>query len=67
MLLRFFHMLLRFFHMLLRFVTHSLSVIQKYQGKRRNEMPPHLFAIADNAYRNMLQGTEVILYKFCSL
>lgn len=25
-------------------------------GKRRNEMPPHLFAVADEAYRNMVQG-----------
>ncbi|PIO64475.1 hypothetical protein TELCIR_13894 [Teladorsagia circumcincta] len=24
-----------------------------YIGRRRNEMPPHLFAVADEAYRNM--------------
>ena len=28
-----------------------------YQGKRRNEMPPHLFAVCDEAYRNMVNGT----------
>lgn len=34
------------------------SVIGKYKGKRRNEMPPHLFSVADNAYHNMLQDRE---------
>jgi myosin heavy subunit len=27
-----------------------------YQGKRRNEVPPHIFAIAEGAYQNMMQG-----------
>ena len=27
-------------------------------GKRRAEMPPHLYAIADNAYTNMLINRE---------
>ncbi|PIO53211.1 myosin head, partial [Teladorsagia circumcincta] len=27
-------------------------------GKRRTEMPPHLFAVSDQAYRNMLQDHE---------
>jgi hypothetical protein len=27
-------------------------------NKRRTEMPPHLFAVADEAYRNMLQDHE---------
>lgn len=25
-----------------------------YRGKRRQEMPPHVFAIVDNAYQDML-------------
>ena len=29
-----------------------------YKSKRRNEMPPHVFAVADNAYRDMLQDRE---------
>lgn len=29
-----------------------------YMGKRRTEMPPHLFAVSDEAYRNMLQNHE---------
>lgn len=27
-------------------------------GKRRTEMPPHLFAVSDEAYRNMLVDHE---------
>ena len=29
-----------------------------YLGKRRNEMPPHLFAVSDEAYRNMVNDHE---------
>merc|ERR1712212_1277634 len=31
---------------------------KRYLGKRRNEVPPHLWAIAEGAYRNMLQNTK---------
>eukprot|EP00112_Aurelia_sp_Birch-Aquarium-sp1_P013720 Seg2925.2 transcript_id=Seg2925.2/GoldUCD/mRNA.D3Y31 product=Myosin-10 protein_id=Seg2925.2/GoldUCD/D3Y31 len=34
------------------------NVIDRYKGKKRHEMPPHVYAIADNAYRNMLQDRE---------
>merc|ERR1711962_476329 len=30
------------------------EVVTWYHGKRRTEMPPHIFAIVDNAYQNML-------------
>ncbi|XP_039257328.1 myosin-7-like [Styela clava] len=33
-------------------------VIQAYKGKRRTEMPPHLYSIADNAYTEMLMNRE---------
>ncbi|GCC29929.1 myosin-16-like [Chiloscyllium punctatum] len=29
-----------------------------YKGKKRNEMPPHLFSISDNAYHDMLVERE---------
>uniref|UniRef100_A0A914PAR9 Myosin motor domain-containing protein n=1 Tax=Panagrolaimus davidi TaxID=227884 RepID=A0A914PAR9_9BILA len=29
-----------------------------YIGKRRTEMPPHLFAVSDEAYRNMVNDHE---------
>merc|ERR1719495_2470811 len=30
------------------------NVVAMYRGKRRPEMPPHIFAIVDNAYQDML-------------
>merc|ERR1711971_154294 len=36
--------------------THRMCKI--YLGKRRNEVPPHLWAIAEGAYRNMLQNKK---------
>ncbi len=41
-----------------RLPIYSPNVIQKYRGKRRNEMPPHLFSVADNAYNDMLRNRE---------
>lgn len=29
-----------------------------YKGKKRHEMPPHIYAITDTAYRSMMQGKE---------
>jgi len=34
------------------------KVIELYKGKKRHEMPPHVFAITDTAYRSMLQDRE---------
>ncbi|KAH3748163.1 myosin heavy chain, striated muscle-like [Dreissena polymorpha] len=34
------------------------SIIAKYRGKRKMEMPPHLFSVADTAFQNMLQDRE---------
>ncbi|XP_045582192.1 myosin heavy chain, muscle [Procambarus clarkii] len=41
-----------------RYPIYTNRVVKIYQGKRRNEVPPHLFAIADGAYMNMLQVAE---------
>ncbi|KAI6193321.1 Myosin head [Aphelenchoides besseyi] len=41
-----------------RLPIYTESVIKAYIGKRRNEMPPHLFAVSDEAYRNMVQDRE---------
>jgi myosin heavy subunit len=41
-----------------RLPIYTESVIKLYIGKRRNEMPPHLFSVADEAYRNMVQDRE---------
>lgn len=29
-----------------------------YKGKKRHEMPPHIYAITDTSYRSMMQGEE---------
>ncbi|KAK6170018.1 hypothetical protein SNE40_018509 [Patella caerulea] len=34
------------------------KVIELYKGKKRHEVPPHVYAIADSAYRCMLQDRE---------
>uniref|UniRef100_A0A914RI29 Myosin motor domain-containing protein n=1 Tax=Parascaris equorum TaxID=6256 RepID=A0A914RI29_PAREQ len=39
-----------------RLPIYTESVCKMYIGKRRNEMPPHLFAVSDEAYRNMING-----------
>ncbi|XP_042212124.1 myosin heavy chain, muscle-like [Homarus americanus] len=41
-----------------RYPIYTNRTVKIYQGKRRNEVPPHLFAIADGAYMNMMQLGE---------
>ncbi|MCP9266367.1 Myosin-4 [Dirofilaria immitis] len=41
-----------------RLPIYTDSVAKMYMGKRRTEMPPHLFAVSDEAYRNMLTDHE---------
>jgi myosin protein heavy chain len=41
-----------------RLPIYTEEVIEQYKGKKRHDVPPHVFAIADNAYRNMLQDRE---------
>ena len=43
-----------------RLPIYTDKVVHMYKGKRRTEMPPHIFAVADNAYRDMLQGRTII-------
>ncbi|XP_075995947.1 myosin-7-like [Genypterus blacodes] len=38
--------------------VYSADVIAAYKGRRRTETPPHIYAIADNAYSDMLQNRE---------
>jgi len=39
-----------------RLPIYTPNVVSKYRGKRRTEMPPHLFAVADNAFQAMVQN-----------
>lgn len=54
---------------------YSEDIINMYKGKKRHEMPPHIYAITDTAYRSMMQGAallfllrqclDIILYCVC--
>ena len=37
---------------------YSEKIIEMYKGKKRHEVPPHIYSITDNAYRNMMQGNS---------
>merc|ERR1712121_71339 len=41
-----------------RYPIYTQTVVKLYLGKRRNEVPPHLWAITETAYRNMLQNQK---------
>lgn len=37
------------------------KIMERYKGIKRHEVPPHVFAITDSAYRSMLQGMYFIV------
>lgn len=37
---------------------YSEKVVSLYRGKKRHEVPPHVYAIADTAFRSMLQDRD---------
>ncbi|XP_018368035.1 PREDICTED: myosin heavy chain, muscle isoform X5 [Trachymyrmex cornetzi] len=41
-----------------RFPVYTGRCAKLYRGKRRSEVPPHIFAISDGAYVNMLTNNE---------
>ena len=36
--------------------VYNPEVVEGYRGKKRQEAPPHIFSISDNAYQFMLTG-----------
>ena len=44
-----------------------MKVVLAYRGKKRTEVAPHLYAISDNAYSNMLRGKCCYLNSLCFL
>uniref|UniRef100_A0A8C6TMM6 Myosin, heavy chain 14, non-muscle n=1 Tax=Neogobius melanostomus TaxID=47308 RepID=A0A8C6TMM6_9GOBI len=38
--------------------VYTESIVEMYRGKKRHEMPPHIYAISEAAYRSMLQGNK---------
>merc|ERR1719189_1846105 len=41
-----------------RYPIYTPTCVKLYLGKRRNEVPPHLWAITETAYRNMLTNCK---------
>jgi len=41
-----------------RYPIYTNRVVAIYIGKRRNEVPPHLFAISDGAYQQMMNNSK---------
>lgn len=41
-----------------RLPIYSEKIIEMYKGRKREQMPPHIFAIVGDAYRLMLQNRE---------
>ncbi|CAF4387977.1 unnamed protein product, partial [Adineta steineri] len=39
-----------------RLPIYTMKVVLAYRGRKRTEVAPHLYAISDNAYSNMLRG-----------
>lgn len=35
---------------------YSEEIVDMYKGKKKHEMPPHIYAITDISYRSMMQG-----------
>uniref|UniRef100_A0A2I3HZX0 Myosin-11 n=1 Tax=Nomascus leucogenys TaxID=61853 RepID=A0A2I3HZX0_NOMLE len=42
---------------------YSEKIVDMYKGKKRHEMPPHIYAIADTAYRSMLQDDVPVSFR----
>ena len=47
-----------------RLPIYTDQIIDYYKGKKRYERPPHIYAIADTAYRSMLQGKMIPRFVF---
>lgn len=46
--------------------VYNPEVVAAYRGKKRQEAPPHIFSISDNAYQFMLTG-ELSALRVCNL
>lgn len=49
--------------------VYNPEVVSGYRGKKRQEAPPHIFSISDNAYQFMLTGeySEVSVQLECKV
>lgn len=40
--------------------VYSAKVVTAYKGRRRADTPPHIYAVADNAYADLLQSESAV-------
>jgi myosin heavy subunit len=40
-----------------------MKMVHYYRGKKKNEVPPHLYLVADTAYSCMVRGNNIIMNK----
>lgn len=40
--------------------VYSADVVTAYKGRRRADTPPHIYAVADNAYCDLLQSESPV-------
>ncbi|NXP77347.1 MYH3 protein, partial [Ramphastos sulfuratus] len=45
--------------------VYNPEVVLAYRGKKRQEAPPHIFSISDNAYQSMLTGQIILHSTLC--
>ncbi|XP_046855307.1 myosin-11-like isoform X3 [Xenia sp. Carnegie-2017] len=48
-----------------RLPIYTDNVVEMYKGKKRHEVPPHVYAITDTAYRSMLQELRILYFFYC--
>jgi myosin heavy subunit len=41
-----------------RLPVYTMKMVHYYRGKKKNEVPPHLYLVADNAYSCMMRDRE---------
>ena len=41
-----------------RLPVYTMKMVNFYRGKKKNEVPPHLYLVADNAYAAMMRDRE---------
>jgi len=44
-----------------RLPLYTDEIVAMYKGRKRKEMPPHIFAVCDESYRAMLESMSSLL------
>jgi len=44
-----------------RLPLYTDEIVSMYKGRKRKELPPHIYAVCDEAYRAMLESKPLFL------